>query len=243
MIRWERKRRSILSQHSRRLRIERASTTRLHTLRSLLRFESYLAQAVQVKREVLGTLISKPPPQYTNITFCSLFISLLYIIIKKYLYYHCWFEKRWAKLNQSNSLRVIPLTRQIPFWWRSSIGMHAVSLIGCCSRAKIHHLATTNEKQDMIHCRATSSTRTNRSEYAKKEDFPTGQVRESGDKARTKSLLSLAVLSLAKLTTCQAFSGAASSNVHGTILLHLWMHHSLLPLWRLDGCYRGRTTI
>ena len=86
VIRRERKRRTIFSQHSWRPSIEHASTTRLHTLRSLLRFESYLAQAVQFKREVFGTLISKPSPRYTNITFRSLFISLLYIIIKNYMY-------------------------------------------------------------------------------------------------------------------------------------------------------------
>ena len=99
--------------------------------------------------------------------------------------------------------------------------MHAVSLVGGCSRAKINHLATTNEKQNMIFCRATSSARTNRSEHAKKEVFSTRQERENGDKAHTKSPLSLAVLLLAKLTTRQAFSGATSSNVHGTILLYL----------------------
>ena len=156
---------------------------------------------------------------------------------------NCWKIIVHTQLNQSNSLRMIPLTRQIPFWWRSSIGIHAASLIGCCLRAKIHHLATTNEKQNMNFCRATSSARTIPSECAKKEVFPTGQAWENGDKARTKSHLSLAVLSLAKLTTREAFSGAASLSVHGTILLYLWTHHSLLPLWRLDGCYRGRTTI
>ena len=99
--------------------------------------------------------------------------------------------------------------------------MHAVSLVGDCSRVKIPHLATTNKKQNMIFCRATSLERRNRSEGAKKEVSPTGQARKNGDKARTKSHLSLAVLSLAKLTTREAFSGAASLSVHGTILLYL----------------------
>ena len=75
--------------------------------------------------------------------------------------------------------------------------MHAVSLVGGCSPVKIYHLATTNEKQNMIFCRATSSARTNRSERAKKEVFPTGQARENGNNAPTKSPLSLAVLLLA----------------------------------------------
>ena len=90
-----------------------------------------------------------------------------------------------------------------------------------CLWLVVAHLATTNEKQNMNFCRATSSATTNRSERAKKEVFSTGQARENGDKARTKSPLSLAVLSLAKLTMRQAFSGATSSNVHGTILQYL----------------------
>ena len=96
-----------------------------------------------------------------------------------------------------------------------------MSLVGGCSRAKFHHLATANEKHNMIFCRATSSARTNRRERARKEVFPTGQARENGDKARTKSPLSLAILPLATLATRQAISGATSSNVHGTILLYL----------------------
>ena len=99
--------------------------------------------------------------------------------------------------------------------------MQCLLLVVTRARKFADHLATTNTKQNMIFCRARSSARMNRSEGTKKEIFPTRQARKNGDKARTKSSLSLAVLSLAKLTTRQAFSGAASLSVHGTILLYL----------------------
>lgn len=106
---------------------------------------------------------------YQTLFLGRLFILLLFIIVIKkiiiisYRVGHAVDPRRvghsWTGVKAVILCALNPLTIKIPYWWRSSTGIRAVSLISCCWRAKIHRLAKTNEKHYPDLCRATSSAR------------------------------------------------------------------------------------